>query len=185
MILPIYFLSLEHHKLEDIFGKRSVPIGNFLGIFSGWTLFVFWIGIWVSPQPRFNLDPMDLKICISTWEISLTHLVVGLLFLIPGVYFGVNGVLDLGMMTSETHRPEKVVKTGIYKRVRHPQYLGGILGHISMTFLFSGLYSLYFTPIVISEIIVLCLKEEKELIREFGQDYIDYKKRVPMLFLSL
>lgn len=183
-ILPIYFLSLEHVRLRKVFGERSTVVGNLLGVVSGWGFFVFWAGIWISPQPRFNLDPLGLMLKICFWDVPGFHLLVASVFFLPGVYFGVRGVMDLGLETSETHRPEKVVTSGVYSRVRHPQYLGGILGHFSMTFLFSGLYSLYLTPLVVSEVMIICWKEEKELIREFGREYQDYRERVPMLLPS-
>jgi protein-S-isoprenylcysteine O-methyltransferase Ste14 len=181
-ILPVYFLSLEHNRLEKLFGENHVVLGNFLGAFSGWALFIFWTGIWVSPQPHFNLNPTGLMLSMVLMELSLTHLILGSIFFALAVYFGIRGIMDLGLKTSETHRPDKVVKTGIYSRVRHPQYLGGILGHFSMTLLFSGLYSLYITPLVASQIIVICLKEERELVREFGKEYEVYREEVPMLF---
>ena len=180
-ILPVYFLSLEHDRLEELFGKNDVAIGNFLGAFSGWALFIFWAGIWVSPQPHFNLNPKGMMLNMVFMELPLAHLIMGSIFFVLAVYFGIRGIMDLGMKTSETHRPEKVVKTGVYSRVRHPQYLGGILGHFSMTLLLSGLHSLYLTPLVVSEIIIICLKEERELIREFGNEYEEYRKEVPML----
>jgi protein-S-isoprenylcysteine O-methyltransferase Ste14 len=50
-----------------------------------------------------------------------------------------------------------------------------------MTFIFSAWYSLLSTPLVIVLIYLISRKEEEELIREFGREYEDYKKRVPML----
>jgi protein-S-isoprenylcysteine O-methyltransferase Ste14 len=105
--------------------------------------------------------------------------------LIPALYFGLGGLAELGLKISETHRPEKVVTSGIYSRVRHPQYLGGLFGHISMTFLFSGLYSLYVTPLVIAEVYFIAQKEEKELIKEFGADYKKYQEKVPMFLVRM
>jgi protein-S-isoprenylcysteine O-methyltransferase Ste14 len=180
-ILPVYFLSLEHHKLKIIFPNNFNHVGDLLGVFSGWGFFVFWIGLWISPQPFFNLNPLKKDLEVIFMKIPLTHLMVSSIFLIPALYFGVKGVLELGLKTSETHRPQKIITSGVYSKVRHPQYFGGIFGHISMTFLFSSRFSLYLTPLVILEVLIICLKEEKELIKEFGEKYENYKVLVPMI----
>ncbi len=45
----------------------------------------------------------------------------------------------------------------------------------------SAMYSLLFTPLMFVIVYLISRKEEKELIREFGEEYEDYKKNVPML----
>ena len=110
---------------------------------------------------------------------------VNLLIFIPlfvvGAWFGIKGVIQTTLKVAETHRPKKVVIRGVYSIVRHPQYLGGILAHIGFSFLFSALSSLFATPLVIVLIYIISGKEEKELTKEFGSEYRDYQKKVPML----
>ncbi|UCC58799.1 MAG: isoprenylcysteine carboxylmethyltransferase family protein [Candidatus Bathyarchaeum sp.] len=86
---------------------------------------------------------------------------------------------------AETHRTDRVVTTGAYSIVRHPQYFGALLAHVGISFLFSAWYSLIFTPLMVVLIYLISRKEEKELIREFGKEYEDYKKKVPMLIPRL
>jgi protein-S-isoprenylcysteine O-methyltransferase Ste14 len=103
-------------------------------------------------------------------------------FLLPGAWLGVKGVTEMGLKEAETHRTERVIATGVYSRVRHPQYLGAILAHIGASFLFSAYYSILVTPLIIAVNWILCWKEERELVREFGDDYREYQSSVPMLF---
>jgi len=86
---------------------------------------------------------------------------------------------------SETHRTERVVTTGVYSIVRHPQYLGGLLAHLGISFLLSASYSLLSTPLMITLLYLISRREEEELTKEFGKKYEDYKKRVPMLIPRL
>ncbi len=86
---------------------------------------------------------------------------------------------------AETHRSEKIVTRGVYSIVRHPQYLGGLLAHVGISFLFSAWYSLVATPLMVVLVYLVSRKEEEELIREFGKEYEDYKKNVPMLIPKL
>jgi protein-S-isoprenylcysteine O-methyltransferase Ste14 len=55
------------------------------------------------------------------------------------------------------------------------------LAHVGFSFLLSGLYSLLATPLVIALICVISWKEENELAKEFGEEYADYRRKVPML----
>jgi len=48
-------------------------------------------------------------------------------------------------------------------------------------FLLSVLYSMLFTPVLTVLIYLISKKEEDELIEEFGREYEDYRRKVPML----
>ena len=93
----------------------------------------------------------------------------------------IEGVREITLWAAETHRTDQVVTVGVYSVVRHPQYLGGLLAHIGISFLLSAWHSLLFTPVVLVIVTLISWKEEKELVKEFGRLYLDYKKTVPML----
>ena len=80
----------------------------------------------------------------------------------------------------------KLVDTGIYSVVRHPQYLGGILALFLTTLL---LYPHWlFVVLGIPGVLILYLGtiiEEKNLIRQFGDDYVSYMKKVPRMNIIL
>jgi len=180
-----YFLSLEHLKLEEKFGKeKGKKMGEILGIVSGWGFFLFWFGIWLSPQDRFIIpffQDLSIQIPISSLTIYFVNFLIFIPFFITGAWFGIKGVILTSLKVAETHRAERIITTGVYSTVRHPQYFGGILAHIGVSFLLSGLYSLLVAPLVIALIYTISWKEENELAKEFGQEYVDYKKKVPML----
>jgi len=69
--------------------------------------------------------------------------------------------------------------SGILGVVRHPWYAGGILivwarDMDTVTFLTSLMITIY--------LIIGSLLEEKKLVAEFGQVYVDYRRRVSMFF---
>jgi len=97
----------------------------------------------------------------------------------------IKGVKETTLKVAETHRTEKVITTGVYSIVRHPQYLGGLLAHAGTSFLLSAWYSLLFIPLIVVLIYLISRKEEEELIKEFGNEYEDYRKKVPMLMPRL
>jgi len=177
-------LSLEHLKFEEKYGKQKAKrIGELLGVISGWGFFLLWFGIWLSPQHRFIIpffQDSSLQIPLLNFKIYLVNLLIFTPFFIVAAWFGIKGVIDTSLKVAETHRAEKVVTTGVYSIIRHPQYFGGILAHIGFSFLMSGLYSLLITPLVIAVVYIISWKEEQELLKEFGQDYEEYKAKVSM-----
>ena len=184
-MIPLHFLSVEHLKLQERYGKeKGNRVGAILGLISGWGFFIFWMGIWVSPQPRFAvpvLQSLSVSLPAIGFSIPLLHLAISVLFLIPGTWLAFEGLKETTLKTAETHRTEKIVTAGVYSIVRHPQYLGGLFAHVGISFLFSALYSLLSTPLMVVLIFLISKKEEKELIREFGKEYEDYREKVPML----
>lgn len=79
----------------------------------------------------------------------------------------------------EEEKPGQLVTGGLYRSVRHPLYAFGLLIlwlSPSMglnTFVVSAGLTLY--------VLIGIFFEERKLLREFGQDYADYKSRTPML----
>jgi len=183
-MLP-YFLSLEHLKLEEKYGEqKGKKIGVILGIISGWSFFIFWFGIWLSPQDRFII-PLFQDFFLRIPIINLTFYLANTLIFIPhfimGAWFGVKGVIQTSLTVAETHRTGRIVTSGVYSIIRHPQYFAGILAHIGFSFLLSGMNSLLATPLVVAVVYIISWKEENELSKEFGQEYEDYQNQVPML----
>ena len=146
--------------------------------------FIFWMGIWVSPQPRFAvpiLKNSPILLPIADFSIPLLHLIICIPFFILGAWLAINGVKETTIKVAETHRTEKIVTSGVYSIVRHPQYLGGLLAHVGISFLLSAWYSLLSTPLMVVLIFLISKKEEEELIKEFGKEYENYREKVPML----
>lgn len=187
--LPLYFLSLEHTKLDNKYGnERGTKIGNIYGMLSGWLFFIFWFGIWLSPQPRFTIPIFQEFLLIIpgiNFVIPILHLIICIPIIIIGAWLGILGVKETTLKTAETHRAQQLSLKGVYSIVRHPQYLGGLFSHLGITVLFSALYSLISFPLVVIIIYFICWKEEKELLKEFGEQYTAYRKSVPMLLPCL
>lgn len=186
---PLHYWSVEHLRLQERYGReRGIRVGEACGIASGYLFFLSWAGIWVSPQPRFDLplsQPQTIIIPYASFSIPLTHLLISIPFILMGAWFGIGGVRGVTLRVAETHRSERIVSTGVYSIVRHPQYLGGLLAHVGFSFLLSALYSLISTPLVVAYAFLIARKEEEELVKEFGGEYEDYSRNVPMFMPRL
>ena len=66
--------------------------------------------------------------------------------------------------------------TGVYKYIRHPQYIGFILIIIGFLLQWPTLITLIMAPILIIRYFILAKQEEKEVEKKFGNIYLNYKK---------
>ncbi len=74
----------------------------------------------------------------------------------------------------------KLVTRGIYTYVRHPQYTGFILMTLGLLVHWATLPLLIMWPILVVVYYRLAKREEREMEREFGSQYIEYKKKTAM-----
>lgn len=71
--------------------------------------------------------------------------------------------------------------TGPYSHVRHPQYIGFIIVLVGFLLQWPTLLTLLMFPVLIFMYTSLAYREEKEMEKEFGSEYIKYQKMVPAL----
>jgi protein-S-isoprenylcysteine O-methyltransferase Ste14 len=80
---------------------------------------------------------------------------------------------------------DQLVTTGIYGRVRHPQYLGILLITVGINVLWITISTLLLWPILVVLYYRLAKKEEKSMEETFGEKYLRYKQTVPMFIPRL
>jgi protein-S-isoprenylcysteine O-methyltransferase Ste14 len=103
------------------------------------------------------------------------------LVMAPVVTFPRRGGVPRGKSFVNTTR---LVDTGIYAIVRHPQYVGGILAIFMTTVLWYphwlfGLLGTAGTALVY----VGCVEEDQRMVKKFGDEYVSYMGRVPRVNL--
>ncbi|HSQ44395.1 MAG TPA: isoprenylcysteine carboxylmethyltransferase family protein [Ginsengibacter sp.] len=81
--------------------------------------------------------------------------------------------------------PAELKLNGIHKYVRHPLYLGTLLFVWGLFFIFPLLNNLIAVVAITVYVLVGIKFEEKKLIKEFGNDYEEYIKKVPGLIPKL
>ena len=79
-----------------------------------------------------------------------------------------------------TAPPKKLVVSGVYRYVRNPMIIGGLMIILGESLIFTSIeLFILFAVIFIINHIYFVYSEEPELIKRFGEDYIEYKKNVP------
>jgi protein-S-isoprenylcysteine O-methyltransferase Ste14 len=104
------------------------------------------------------------------------------LMLVPIYVFRKRGGVAEGREFTST---TKLVDTGIYAIVRHPQYLGGILLGVSLMMITQH-WLLVALGIPFAAIFYLAgWDEDRYCLKKFGHEYGDYAKKVPRFNLIL
>lgn len=74
----------------------------------------------------------------------------------------------------------KLVTSGVYRLIRHPQYTGLLLLSLGMLIEWVTLPMLIMFPVMIGMYVRLAKREEQDMMREFGDDYKQYMKKTKM-----
>jgi len=117
--------------------------------------------------------------------------IIGLFLLLTGGLIRMKARLELkkkagfdsltGTAQLQIVEKHQLVKDGLYKRIRHPLYLGEILRNLGFAVIFSSVYG---TLIVLLASIFLLFRieiEEKMLSCLFGEEYRKYKRTTKRL----
>jgi len=73
-----------------------------------------------------------------------------------------------------------LLNQGVYARVRHPRYVAIILGTIAWALFTNYLGSYLLIAVTTVGLAGIVWFEERELVRRFGAEYEEYRRRVPM-----
>ena len=81
------------------------------------------------------------------------------------------------VVVSREHKPDGVITSGAFKRVRHPLYLASILTYLGLVISTLSLLSLVLFVGTFIFYNYLASYEEKLLEEKFGEEYIKYKQK--------
>ncbi len=79
----------------------------------------------------------------------------------------------------------ELVTAGLYAKLRHPQYLGLIMIVVAFLVMWPTLLTLLLAPFLIGRYILLAREEDRQLEKEFGEDFRRYRARVPPFIPSI
>jgi protein-S-isoprenylcysteine O-methyltransferase Ste14 len=155
--------------------------------------FLFFAGQVIPPivglfYPGFT--HLDELVGLQPLPGKLLFLVLGILLVVPGVYFmGVTNKLlrSIGSGTNAFILTKRVVNDEIYKRTRNPMSLGFYMLALSTGFISGSTFATLAVVfgIIPSHLLFIKYFEEKELELRFGESYLEYRKNVPFLIPRL
>lgn len=148
----------------------------------------------LMPFGLYKISELDQYFCgfVLIKHIFFRFLVAGLFFftgslfmLWSNIYLFIRGrggpAEGFGLEVSP--RTSKLVASGPYRYTRNPMVFGAFCLYISITLMLnspSGLLGLCILLLLV--FLYLKISEEKRLSRDFGEEWIKYKKKTPMIF---
>jgi len=157
-------IVITQHK--HLLGKES-PYSHILQL----SCFAAFMSIWI-------LDSFVFKFSVKfagyvPWSVRL---ILSLALITIGVTMG---YLAEKVLFRQKQDSPHVIDTGVLAHVRHPLYLGGLLVYFGFVIGTLSILSLITYMFVFVVYDYLATFEEENLERVFGQDYVEYKRRVP------
>ena len=108
--------------------------------------------------------------------------ILGVLFLVAGIALTVGGFLTqkrAGTDPIPFNPTTRIVAGGVYRFTRNPMYVGFALCTFALAILVDSTWMLLVVPIglvLVDRMIIT--REERYLERKFGEEYLNYKRRV-------
>ena len=83
------------------------------------------------------------------------------------------------------HRANRFADSGIYARIRHPQYVGFVLIMLGFLFQWPTILTLVMFPMLVVMYGRLAKQEETEMLARFGRPYQEYLDKTPRFIPNL
>lgn len=137
-------------------------------------LLIIFLGLWISDSFIWHYSTLPGDVVPEYVRIGLAGLVL------LSAWYLARGGMKAVFGTARTEAG--VINTGVFKLVRHPIYTGAILFYLGAILITMSIVSALFWLLIIAFYVIIARYEERILTEEFGQDYLDYKKKTGMLF---
>jgi protein-S-isoprenylcysteine O-methyltransferase Ste14 len=98
------------------------------------------------------------------------------------VFFGISVLIEGWREVYHANREGCLANDRLYGMVRHPQYTGIFLAVFGQLIHWPTIPTLVLFPVIIWAYYRLANREETQMIEQFGEEYLAYRRRVPMFF---
>ena len=185
-IFLFLFFAIGFIKPKKRFEWRSMSafIGFIVALFTemyGFPLTIYLLSTWMGKSyPVFDpfshssghLGLVFLGLAHSRAAMVTLHLITnGIIFF--GFY-----LIYQGWILIYKSEGKRLVTEGVYAYVRHPQYDGIFLITIGFFIQWPSLTTLIMWPALIFAYYRLAMREEMDIERQFGEGFVEYKKKV-------
>ena len=116
------------------------------------------------PQNRFNIS-------------DFISLPIGILLFVLGFILGIFALFKFGTIPA-VRKKSNLITTGVYRVVRHPIYSGTLISVLGWTILLKSIISIVYFPLLFLLYFLSIVREERILIEEYGDQYLEYKQKV-------
>jgi len=175
-----FFSKNEKYKAE----AKEYPAwdkSKFIAIITVGASLFFWVFflIW----PILHLLGWDNFILFFNFEIPYVSIylqIFGMVLVALGTLIAIIGRFSRGTIAISWGVPKKLTVIGMFRIIRHPLYSSYCFYFIGMPIMMQNFLLI---PLILGVLgyYLSAVYEEKILVEEFGEEYIDYQKKVGML----
>jgi protein-S-isoprenylcysteine O-methyltransferase Ste14 len=166
MVITYHIIALKYRKSIGFPGftprKRIFWVSLHVFIVATNIIFYFWF---------VSKDFSPAHVIFRAFGLLL--FTIGLLFIFWGMYSLRKAVFVPG---------NKFIATGPYSFVRHPMYLGGIIGAFGLAIFAGSVLGLLYSFVLALVLSHIADAEEEDLRARFGMEYVVYERRVLKLW---
>ena len=173
--ITVFFIGLGFQGMPELFRKNERAY-KIMGVWvRNLGILIFAMPIILAP---FDAQPRIEGILGSSFRI------VGTILAVLGIIFIAVASKHLLRVAGPEQIPRELITNGTYSKVRNPIYTGVILFTIGWSLIWEATYSFFIITGMVTLILLALIKflEEPMLTKLFGAKFLDYRKRVPMLF---
>lgn len=164
------------------FGAFSAFIIALFTEMYGFPLTIYLLSGWLSSKfPGMNLYAHDMG---HLWQsifgfkgdphFNVLHILSNIL-----IFAGFIMLSSAWSVLFKAQKKHTLAIHGLYARIRHPQYVGFIVIMIGFLLQWPTIVTLVMFPILVVVYARLAVSEEKEMEKEFGSKYVEYKRKTP------
>ncbi|MEX2427526.1 MAG: isoprenylcysteine carboxylmethyltransferase family protein [Bacteroidales bacterium] len=193
-VLVTLFIAFSFVKPKNKFEWRSMGafMGFIVALFTemyGVPLTIYFLTGWLGNEYPV-LDPFShssghlvlvfLGISESAWAMSILHIITNAI-----IFFGFY-IVYKGWQQIHAANEDELVTAGIYKYIRHPQYVGMWLVTVGFLIQWPTLITVAIMwPVLMILYYNLSRREERVLYKKFGKEFELYKSKVRAYFPRL
>ena len=192
-IILFLFFAVGFLKPKKKFEWRSMGafVGFLVALFTemyGFPLTIFFLTSWMGKNYPV-LDPFShssghlVLVFLGLAHISVAMIILHIITNVL-IFFGLF-LMYSGWMKIYKAKEDKLVTDGIYRHVRHPQYVGLFLVTVGFLIQWPSLTTVVMWPLLTFAYYRLAKREEKELEGKFEQEFLKYKIEVPAFIPKL
>lgn len=159
------FRSENHSDRDDLAPEH--PYGDLGQIIA----LIIFLSVWILDSFIIPFSTL-----LADYVPIYIRLILAGLFFVPAGYLARSG---LTTVFKEKRDPPKVINTGVFSFSRHPIYLSALLVYLGFIFTTLSVICLVLFVVIFIFYDYIASFEERQLEEKFGQEYIDYKKKVP------
>ncbi|HSD50414.1 MAG TPA: isoprenylcysteine carboxylmethyltransferase family protein, partial [Candidatus Methylomirabilis sp.] len=98
------------------------------------------------------------------------------------VFLGISLLIEGWREVYQARREGRLATGRLYGVVRHPQYTGIFLAIFGQLIHWPTIPTLVLLPAILWAYYRLARREEAQMVERFGEEYVTYRRRVPMLW---